>query len=118
VYNLSQAFITSSSFSLLYFFQFISYILKLTGCSQVNFTNHPKGNQFKLNKVHFLSVKSFLALGGIPSQNSSTLTQNFLAAAKCHHSCISITIENIIIATIIQRIIIICLFIKISFKRF
>jgi hypothetical protein len=50
-----------------------------------------------------LSVKSFLARGGIPSQNSSTLTQNLLAAAKCHHSCTKTTIENIIIATNIHK---------------
>jgi hypothetical protein len=36
--------------------------------------------------VHFLSVKSFLAKGGIPIPNSSTFTQKNLAALKCHNS--------------------------------
>jgi hypothetical protein len=78
-----------------------------SGLSQYNLTNQPIGNRFKENKVPFLSLKSFFALGGIPKPNSSTFTQNFLAAAKCHHSCTSTIIEKSIIDTIIQRIIII-----------
>jgi hypothetical protein len=90
------------------------YTKNVFGISQVNFTNQPIGNQFRENKVHFLSVKIFFALGGIHSQNSSTLTQNFLAAAKCHHSCIKIIIENKTIDVIIQ-IIIIFIYLKILF---
>jgi hypothetical protein len=81
-------------------------LLNNAGCSQYNLTNQPIGSQFKENRVHFLSTNNFLALGGIHNQNSSTFTQNFLAEAKCHHSCIKIIIENIIIDTIIQIIII------------
>jgi hypothetical protein len=71
--------------------------------SQVNFTKPQSGSRFKVNKVHFLSIKSDLALGGSQSQNSSTLTQNFLAAKKCHNSWIKTTIEKIRIAVRIQR---------------
>jgi hypothetical protein len=53
------------------------------------------------NKVHFLSVNNFFALGGIPSPNSSTRTQNILAAEKCPNSCKITMIENINIATTI-----------------
>ncbi|MDR2411623.1 MAG: hypothetical protein LBD88_03470 [Candidatus Peribacteria bacterium] len=54
--------------------------------SQVSFTKPQSGSQFRVNKVHFLSIKSDLAFGGSQSQNSSTLTQNFLAAKKCPSS--------------------------------
>jgi hypothetical protein len=75
-----------SKFSLLYNSHFSSNTIKVFGISQVNFTNQPIGSQLSVKRVHFLSLNSFLALGGIPKPNSSTLTQNFLAAAKCHHS--------------------------------
>jgi len=70
----------------LYNFLFLSYTKKVFGVSQVSFTNQPKGSQFKLKRVHLLSMKIFLARGGIHNPNSSTLTQNFLAAVKCHNS--------------------------------
>jgi len=54
--------------------------------SQFSLTKPPSGNQFKVYSVQSLSVKSFLAFGGIPSQNSITLTQNFLAMKKCPNS--------------------------------
>jgi hypothetical protein len=71
--------------------------------SQVSLTKPQSGSRFKVNKVHFLSLKSDLAFGGSQSQNSSTLTQNFLAAEKCPSSWIRTTIEKIIIAVSIQR---------------
>jgi hypothetical protein len=105
--KISTHFIISlSKSSLLYNSFFSLYTKNVLGISQVNFTNQPIGNQFRVNKVHFLSLNSFLALGGIPKPNSSTLTQNFLAAAKCPHSCTITMIENKIIDVIIQRIII------------
>jgi hypothetical protein len=64
----------------------LSYTKKVFIFSQVSLTKPQSGSQFKVNKVHFLSTKSDLAFGGIQSQNSSTLTQNFLAAKKCHSS--------------------------------
>jgi hypothetical protein len=92
------------------------YTKKVLGISHVNFTNQPIGSQFRVNNVPFLSVNNFLVLGGIPSQNSSTLTQNFLAAAKCHHSCINTIIEKSIIDVIIQRIIIFLKLLLINIK--
>ncbi|MDR2639859.1 MAG: hypothetical protein LBC61_00515 [Candidatus Peribacteria bacterium] len=49
-----------------------------------------------------MSLNNTFAFGGSPSQNSSTFTQNNLAAEKCPNSCTKMTIENIIIAVIIQ----------------
>ncbi|MDP2396200.1 MAG: hypothetical protein Q8M44_04995, partial [bacterium] len=74
-----------SKFSLLYNSQLDLYTKKEFGISPVNFTNHQIGNQFNEYRVHFLSVKSFFALGGIHNQNSSTFTQKNLAVEKCHN---------------------------------
>jgi len=49
-----------------------------------------------------LSLNNFFALGGIHSQNSSTLTQKSLAVEKCHHSWINTIIEKRTIDVIIQ----------------
>jgi len=61
---------------------------KSTAClsSHFNLTNHHKGSQFIVYFVPFLSVKIFLANGGIQTQNSSTFTQKNLAAKKCQSS--------------------------------
>jgi hypothetical protein len=84
---------------------FLSF--KCSKLSHFNFTKPHKGSQFSEYRVHFLSVNNFLALGGNHNQNSSTFTPNFLAAEKCHSSCISTTKENISIATKIHKKIII-----------
>ena len=72
------------------------------GSSHFKRTKPQRGSQLRLKIVHFLSVKRAFALGGIPSQNSCTLTQNFLAERKCPSSWNKIMRENIIMATSIQ----------------
>ena len=49
-------------------------------------TNPPKGNALKVKSVHFLSVKIFLILGGIPNPNSKTFMPVILAVIKCPNS--------------------------------
>jgi len=66
---------------------FLSFLFfKKLGFSQYNLTKPQIGNQLRENRVHFLSLKSFFALGGIHNPNSSTFTQKNLAAAKCQNS--------------------------------
>jgi hypothetical protein len=86
------------------FLSFLSFNNSLL--SHLSLTKPQRGNQFKLYKVHFLSLNNFFALGGIQSQNSSTFTQKNLAAEKCHNSCIITIVEKSNIETIIQSIII------------
>jgi hypothetical protein len=64
----------------------------------------------RLKRVPFLSRKSFFALGGIPTQNSSTFTQKIRAALKCPSSCTITIMVNRSIATMIQNIIMIILY--------
>src|SRR3989344_4442432 len=56
-----------------------------SGFSPKIFTKPPKGNQLRVNGVPF-QVNSFLARGGKPRPNSSTLMPNFLATRKCPSS--------------------------------
>ncbi|MEI8253683.1 MAG: hypothetical protein WCG25_08320 [bacterium] len=58
------------------------------GSSHLSLTNQPNGIRFKVYSVHDLSVHNLHAFGGIPIPNSKTFTQLFLAAIKCHNSCI------------------------------
>jgi hypothetical protein len=61
-------------------------VLGLFGSSPFSLTNHPRGIRLSVYCVPDLSVRNFRTLGGIQIQNSSTLTQLFLAAIKCHNS--------------------------------
>lgn len=76
------------------------------GSSHFNLQNHPNGIILAVYSVPFLSFHNLQIFGGIHTQNSNTLTPDFLAAVKCHNSCkitsiinikIHITIDNITI---------------------
>jgi len=56
------------------------------GSSHFKLQNHHKGMAFAVYSVHFLSVQSLQIFGGIHTQNSKTLTHDFLAAVKCQSS--------------------------------
>ena len=57
-------------------------------------TKPPRGSQLRVNSVHFLSVKSFIARGGIPIPNSSTFIFVSRAVIKCQNSWTITTIKR------------------------
>ncbi len=99
----NKKFITTHA-SMIIIFLWIGALIKLSFAwnssglpesSHLSLTNHPNGIQFKVYSVHDLSFHNLHALGGIPTPNSNTLTQDFLAARKCHNSCMITSHINI-----------------------
>jgi hypothetical protein len=76
----------------------LSFALNSSGflvSSPLSLTNPPSGIRLSVYSVHDLSVRNFIALGGIPIPNSKTFTQLFFAAIKCPNSCIKTNVINI-----------------------
>ena len=83
-------------------------ILKLgwVGSSPSRVQNHHSGIQFKVYAVHDLSFHIVQTFGGIPIQNSFTLTPVFFAARKCPSSWSTTRDINIMIPMMIMTIVI------------
>ena len=67
---------------------------KLRGSSPRILTKPPRGSQLRVNSVHFLSIKIFVARGGIPRPNSSTFIPVSRAVIKCPNSWTITTINR------------------------